>query len=597
MMSDFVSESSITLVGKPVINWGGLFKFLDYHEKEWEEVEIKATETPTPELNGKDAEWLVEAAGRTCYMSWPEMGCQAKGRDHENHIKHLIEMGHGSCLEHVNFNFELWNISRSLSHELVRHRTGVAYCLHGDTLVWDATKCKNKYDGKKKPRTIRQIYDWSLDPKRKGRIKLMFVRCFDGKKFVQAHIKSVCRSKTHKKLFKITLTDGKTIIASKQHKFMVMNNNKNEWLPLEKISVGDKIATNGELLYKNKDWLDNKYNNENLSQLQIGNICNVSVHTIRTWVRKFGLQKPIGSWSKNKTPWNKNKKYIAGWHHSDQTKKILSLVKMGDKNPSWKGDFASEQAGRLRGYRQNQALKCKKCGSTIKIHRHHIDRNTLNNNISNISFLCSSCHAKLHYKEDGPTSCLTIKPVEISSIEYCCEDYAYDIEINHPAHNFVANGIVTHNSQLSQRYVDSSNVKFIIPPAIQELKNTNPELYHKWKDFCLQSRDFYAELTEALSELYCDLSDKTEKRKKARQAARSVLPNATETKIFWTANGRAVRHIIETRANQAADLEIRNLAVKLFDIMQKEFPLICHGMRLVKLSDGTNGVESDFKKV
>ena len=43
----------------------------------------------------------------------------------------------------------------------------------------------------------------------------------------------------------------------------------------------------------------------------------------------------------------------------------------------------------------------------------------------------------------------------------------------------------------------------------------------------------------------------------ARQAARSVLPNATQTKIFVTANARALRHFIEMRASEHAETEIR----------------------------------------
>ena len=48
----------------------------------------------------------------------------------------------------------------------------------------------------------------------------------------------------------------------------------------------------------------------------------------------------------------------------------------------------------------------------------------------------------------------------------------------------------------------------------------------------------------------------TDRRKAIRQAARSVLPNATETKIFVTGNVRAWRHFIEMRATPFADWEI-----------------------------------------
>src|SRR5436309_2490118 len=66
--------------------------------------------------------------------------------------------------------------------------------------------------------------------------------------------------------------------------------------------------------------------------------------------------------------------------------------------------------------------------------------------------------------------------------------------------------------------------------------------------------------------------DRTARRKAARQAARSVLPNATETKIFVTANGRALRHFLEQRGSRHAEPEIRKLANRLLDLLQRESP-------------------------
>lgn len=153
-------------------------------------------------------------------------------------------------------------------------------------------------------------------------------------------------------------------------------------------------------------------------------------------------------------------------------------------------------------------------------------------------------------------------------------------------------------SQLSQRYVGGENIDFVLPPSLAELfKTIGDPLYKKWVQHMENSLALYGELTDALAELYQDLPDKTERRKKARQAARSVLPNATETKILVSANARAVRHFIEMRANPAADLEIRQLAIEIYKIMADKFPLVVYGMELVKLVDGSDGVESKFKKV
>jgi hypothetical protein len=40
--------------------------------------------------------------------------------------------------------------------------------------------------------------------------------------------------------------------------------------------------------------------------------------------------------------------------------------------------------------------KCKTCGSSEKLHVHHIDKNRKNNQVDNLITLCQSCHAKIH---------------------------------------------------------------------------------------------------------------------------------------------------------------------------------------------------------
>ena len=62
-----------------------------------------------------------------------------------------------------------------------------------------------------------------------------------------------------------------------------------------------------------------------------------------------------------------------------------------------------------------------------------------------------------------------------------------------------------------------------------------------------------------------------------------MLPNATETKIFVTANARALRHFIEMRGDAAADVEIRRLAVAVCKLMQKEAPNLFGDYTLIDL--------------
>ena len=82
-----------------------------------------------------------------------------------------------------------------------------------------------------------------------------------------------------------------------------------------------------------------------------------------------------------------------------------------------------------------------------------------------------------------------------------------------------------------------------------------------------------------------------------RQAARAVLPNATETKIFATANVRAWRHFIEMRGASFADWEIRILAIKVLKLLQCEAPLLFGDFRIEDMPDGTQIATPEFSKV
>jgi len=76
-----------------------------------------------------DPQNLAELAGRLCYRSW-EPGLNpnvTKVRsDQTAYLQNILASLHGSVLEHVSFSFVLHNVSRVLTHELIRHRPGVA---------------------------------------------------------------------------------------------------------------------------------------------------------------------------------------------------------------------------------------------------------------------------------------------------------------------------------------------------------------------------------------------------------------------------------------------------------------------------------------
>jgi thymidylate synthase (FAD) len=126
-------------------------------------------------------------------------------------------------------------------------------------------------------------------------------------------------------------------------------------------------------------------------------------------------------------------------------------------------------------------------------------------------------------------------------------------------------------SQLSQRYVDESHADFVMPPVIIG----NEILEKEWTSQMAIAQQAYISMVNGLYEKYgygraTTPEERTHLRKKAREAARSVLPNATETKIVVSGNVRAWRTMLELRTSEGAEAEIRRLGIKCLKILQKE---------------------------
>ena len=151
-------------------------------------------------------------------------------------------------------------------------------------------------------------------------------------------------------------------------------------------------------------------------------------------------------------------------------------------------------------------------------------------------------------------------------------------------------------SQLSQRYVDESDTDFVEPDIIAD----DPELHELWLESIRQSHLAYVRLAQGLAERIAREREDLKARNRriaARQAARSVLPNATETKIFMSANARALRHFIEYRGAPDAEPEIRKVAVAVLHVMREEAPTIFGDYELFELPDGSWSVKTEHKKV
>jgi thymidylate synthase (FAD) len=145
-------------------------------------------------------------------------------------------------------------------------------------------------------------------------------------------------------------------------------------------------------------------------------------------------------------------------------------------------------------------------------------------------------------------------------------------------------------SQLSQRYKDERKrgVEPVIPPELkgdeewqQKARGAVERAYH-------YGLEGYDQITSLLKENRPELPHK-----EIRQVARAVLPNATETKIVVTGNMRSWREFLEKRGAQAADREIRELAVKVYEALAELYPNLVQDFKLTQFEDGTWGVIRD----
>jgi len=139
--------------------------------------------------------------------------------------------------------------------------------------------------------------------------------------------------------------------------------------------------------------------------------------------------------------------------------------------------------------------------------------------------------------------------------------------IEHAAFSFMLEGIsraCTHQlvrhriasySQKSQRYVDEKQLLYITPQTIKDNKELN-SIYH---EFMTHTQKIYEKMIAAGI---------------PKEDARFVLPNAAETKIFVTMNGRELYHFFEKRLCLRAQWEIREVAEHMLEQVKQVAPNI-----------------------
>lgn len=116
----YLKHAGVVMLAKPNVSIEGLRSFL---EGFGEEVGFgQYLDDPTPLT---PAAQLLKTAGQTCYASFGPK--RTYNDDADRYFANQRAGGHGSVLEHASLSFLCFGISRSNTHEIVRHRAGTAY--------------------------------------------------------------------------------------------------------------------------------------------------------------------------------------------------------------------------------------------------------------------------------------------------------------------------------------------------------------------------------------------------------------------------------------------------------------------------------------
>lgn len=481
-------------------------------------------------------------------------------------LKYCINHGHWSIFEMANMVIEI-KTTRAISAQILRHRSFSfqEFCIAEDSkisLVYPS--------GKQVRKSIKWLYCNQNKP--------LLVRIYDenSRQISTATIKEVFDT-GKKDVYKISLASGRSIKATLNHKFMI----KDGFTELLNLKKGDQIAVNGEICYRDAEWM----RKEKLKSIENGTgvegiaiKAGVSYHTIRKWLKKLNLQftkKETASYTKI---WNKGlEKEMQprfGKNVSDETRRLQhessrkgpdSNLYKGGSARKWRQqvfDWQNKYKNKLRTEQPN----CRHCESSDNLETDHIIPVSQNPELAfsydNLQSLCKECHKIKSANERK----VAVKWDLIESIDYVGELQTYDIEVNHTSHNYVANGIITHNSQ---RY--ALQTEFETQQARrQDLKNRQNSINDVPEDIQL----WFQDTQKYLANRSIDAYNEAIRKGIAKECARALLPMSTSTTLYMNGTIRSYIHYLNLRCHKDTQLEHRVIADKIREIFKENLPII-----------------------
>lgn len=367
----------------------------------------------------------------------------------------------------------------------------------------------------------------------------------------------------------------------------------------------------GNGCYRDRHWLESQLA-KGLHADEMAQYAGCSVEAIKKWVYKYGLKLNKRS-PGTPTPWNKGQKgytlQLSEESRQQRRENAKRYTLRGEASNFWKGGTVSER-GLIAAWTRQIAPQvhqkfdyiCQQCGVRGgELHAHHLvpvfADESLAYEFDNLISVCKRCHEDIHSHHCEAEFAQSYKPivephqwntkpkpkgrrlkahaVKVVNVEYLGLQDTYDIEVEGPWHNFVANGMVVHNSfrYTGQRIVDVAtgdrdveDVFYLRPVGKYDNRQGKkyeytPEQRQADLQWCIDGcKRYHQRVQEGLAE----------------EHARGLIPFDARQHFVVSCNTRSLMHLLDLRWKRDAQLEAQKFCELLFDHFEQWSPAIAH---------------------
>ena len=432
--------------------------------------------------------------------------------------------------------------------------------------------------------------------------------------FETSHLKEVTCSGLQP-VYRLTMEDGRTLDCTTNHRLLTPDGwqTMGEALSLKVCRDGTvlsfrrtaQVLANGHVAvgtgaYRDRGWLQNQIE-AGTTPGEMAEQVGCSIETIKKWVIHFGLtlNRRRTGFQKGLRPWNKDRggyelqllasSCEARRAHGQQINRRGAASHFLKGGTSSKreliGAWTRQVAPQVHQRFNHTCQRCGLRGSEHQLHAHHLvpvyADPSLGYEIKNLVTLCQPCHAfvhKHHQEADFAAAFRLLKPITtwpakprprgrrlmahpltVVQVEFLGPQMTYDLEVVDPWHNFVANGLVVHNSmrytgdrisRAANGELDLEEVFYLRP--IGSYSDRQGKKYA----YTAEQRAVDLELCQAAAERYRQM---VEDQGMAEEHARGILPFDYRQHFVVSFSLRAFLHFLDLRAKLDAQQEIREL--------------------------------------